>query len=85
VKDEDGKTEKRLNGIYVVHEAKVTLEGGDVVNCRVLVAVEPGKTMLRDLRYVSTLRAVSDDGPGTWSGYTAVFDTPDPQNKGEGK
>ncbi len=78
VKEKDGKEVKRLNGTYVVKDAKVTLADGGAVKCQVLVAVEPGKTTLRDVKFVSTLRAISDKEASTWFGYTAVFNTPAP-------
>jgi uncharacterized protein (TIGR03067 family) len=81
VKKKDGKEVKRLNGTFVVKDAKITPADDGVVGCQVLVAVEPGKTTLRDVKYVSTLRAVSDKEAGTWYGYTAVFDTPAPEDE----
>lgn len=81
VNEKNGKEEKRLNGIYVVKDAKITLADNGVVKCQVLVAVEPGKKTLRAVKYVSTLRAVSDKEAGTWYGYTAVFDTPAPEDE----
>jgi hypothetical protein len=66
VKEKDGKEVKRLNGTYVVKDAKIALSDGGVVECQVLVAVEPGKTTLRDVKYVSALRATSDKKVGTW-------------------
>lgn len=46
VQEKNGKEVKRLNGTYVVKDAKITLADGRVVvvECQVLVAVEPGKT-----------------------------------------
>jgi hypothetical protein len=81
LKERDGKGVKRLNGTYVVKDAKVMLADGGVVACPVLVAVEPGKTTLRDVNFVSTLRATSGKELGTWYGYTAVFDTPAPEDQ----
>ncbi len=81
VKEKDGREVKRLNGTYVVKDAKIALSGGGVVQCQVLVAVEPGKTTLRDVKYVSALRATSDKEVGTWYGYTAVFDTAAPEDE----
>jgi hypothetical protein len=80
VQEKDGKEVKRLNGTYVVKDARVTLAEGGVVECQVLVAIEPGKTILRDVNFVSTLRSTRDKEAGTWYGYTAVFDTAAPDS-----
>ena len=34
MKEESGKAVNRLNGIYVVHDAKITLDGGRVVSAK---------------------------------------------------
>jgi hypothetical protein len=81
VKEKDGKEEKRLNGIHVVRDAKITLADDGVVECQILVAVEPGKTTLKDVKFISTLQAISDKEAGTWYGHTAVFDTPTPEDE----
>jgi len=78
VKAEDGKNQTHLNGTYVVHDAKITLQDGGVVKCQVLVSNDPGKKTLRNVKYVSVLQAVSDKATGTWYCYTAEYDTPAP-------
>ena len=65
---------KRLEGIYVTQGARVTLMDGKEVNCNLLTSIDVGKTKLRDVKYVSALNAVSDEGMGKWYGYTAEFD-----------
>jgi hypothetical protein len=73
VKDRDrGEAVKRLDGTYVIKSAKVTLDSGKVINCKLLVSVEMGATTLKDVRFISTLEAISDRGKGTWQGSTAV-------------
>jgi WD40 repeat protein len=69
-----GKAVKPLDGTYAVKKAKVTLADGKVVDCELLVSVDPGGEALREVRYVSTLEAKADEGVGRWHGYTAVFD-----------
>jgi hypothetical protein len=79
VQYKSGKEEKRLNGTFVVKEAKAKLNDGTTVRCRILVAVEPGQTTLRDVRFVAPMQARGKAGMATWYGYTAVFDTPAPK------
>ncbi|HYT92322.1 MAG TPA: hypothetical protein VEL76_26650 [Gemmataceae bacterium] len=62
---------KRLEGIYVIQGAKVTLMDGKEVNCDLLLSVDVGQTRLRDVKLISTLDALSDGGRGKWYGYTA--------------
>jgi hypothetical protein len=84
VRTKDGKEVNRLNGTYVVKDAEITLVDDSVLKRQVLVAIEPGKTILRNVTFVSTLRAISDDkAAGTWYAYTAVFDTPAPEDGGK--
>jgi hypothetical protein len=76
VKDQrTGKVVNELtNGIWVVRAAKVVLADRKTVETKLLVAIDPGQQSLRNVRYVSTLAATADTGPGTWYGYTAEYD-----------
>ncbi len=67
-----GKAVKRLDGIYVLRAARITLADGRAIDCEVLIAVDVGRTTLRDVHFVSTLEAYSGNRVGTWHGYTAV-------------
>jgi hypothetical protein len=74
VKYKNGKAEKRLDGAYVIKDVKITLDDGKVVACRILVAVEPGRTTLRNVKYVEPIEAQTEQGAATWYGYSAQFD-----------
>jgi hypothetical protein len=82
VKYKNGEAVKRLHGTYVVKEVKIALDDGNAVACRVLVAVEPGRTILRNVKYVAPMEAQTEQGVAAWYGYTAQFDTPAPEDGG---
>ncbi len=74
VKDKRGKVLNDRIGIYQLKEVKLTPSKGGPMNCRLLISIEPGKTVLRDVKYEMTLTANSGNKTQKWYAYTGVFD-----------
>jgi len=71
IEHKDGRRREKLDGDYVLREAKITLVDGKVMEKDILVTIDPRGEPLKNFYFIGAMDAIGELGLGSWYAYNA--------------